>query len=87
MENSNEVKQKGIGIPGKQFASLMFLWLAGQLAWAIENQYYNTYLYDRITPNPQAVSWMVSITAVAICSPCGTAALVRAGWCLRRCEV
>jgi Na+/melibiose symporter-like transporter len=38
--------------------------LAGQLAWAIENQYYNTYMYDRITPNPQAVSWMVSITAV-----------------------
>jgi MFS family permease len=64
MENSNEVKQKGIGIPGKQFASLMLLWLAGQLAWAIENQYFNTYLYDRITPNPQAVSWMVSITAV-----------------------
>lgn len=64
MEKSSEAKKTGIGIPGKQFASLMLLWLAGQLAWAIENQYFNTYLYDRITPNPQAVSWMVSITAI-----------------------
>ena len=38
--------------------------LAGQLAWAVENQFYNTFLYDRITPDPQAVSWMVSITAI-----------------------
>lgn len=44
--------------------SLLLLSLAGQLAWAIENQYFNIFLYDRITPNPQAVSWMVSITAV-----------------------
>lgn len=44
--------------------SLLLLSLAGQLAWAIENQYFNIFLYDRITPDPQAVSWMVSITAV-----------------------
>lgn len=64
MKTNQERSQAGDGLPRKQFVSLMFLWLAGQLAWAIENQYYNTYLYDRITPNPQAVSWMVSITAV-----------------------
>jgi MFS family permease len=44
--------------------SLLLLSLAGQLAWAIENQYFNLFMYDRIAPNPQAVSWMVSITAV-----------------------
>jgi MFS family permease len=64
MENSKNGSKPGVGLPGKQFVSLMFLWLAGQLAWAIENQYYNTYMYDRITPDPRAVSWMVSITAV-----------------------
>jgi len=43
---------------------LLLLGLAGQLAWAVENQYFNTFMYDKITPDPQAVSWMVAITAV-----------------------
>lgn len=43
---------------------LLLLGLAGQLAWAVENQYFNTFMYDNITPDPQAVSWMVAITAV-----------------------
>jgi MFS family permease len=51
-------------LPTRVFVALLMLSLAGQLAWAIENQFYNTFLYDKITPNPQAVSWMVSITAV-----------------------
>jgi MFS family permease len=64
MKNTQKNAQAGIGLPRKQYISLMFLWLAGQLAWAVENQYYNTYVYNRITPDPQVVSWMVSITAV-----------------------
>jgi MFS family permease len=44
--------------------ALLLLALAGQLAWGVENQYFNTFLYDRITPNPQAVSLMVAVTAV-----------------------
>jgi MFS family permease len=43
---------------------LMLLGLAGQLAWAVENQFFNTFMYDHITPDPRAVSWMVAITAV-----------------------
>lgn len=43
---------------------LMLLGLAGQLAWAVENQYFNTFMYDNITPDPRPVSWMVAITAV-----------------------
>lgn len=46
------------------WVTLLALGFVGQLAWAVENQFYNTFLYDRITPDPQAVSWMVSITAV-----------------------
>lgn len=46
------------------WVSLLLLGLAGQLAWAVENQYFNTFMYDKITPDPQAVSWMVAITAV-----------------------
>lgn len=64
MANSIAAPKTEKDLPRKQFSALLLLWLAGQLAWAIENQYYNTYVYDRITPNPQAVSWMVSVTAV-----------------------
>lgn len=60
--NDNSVNPARL-LTRKVFTALMFLTLAGQLAWAVENQYYNTFLYDRVTPNPQAVSWMVSITA------------------------
>jgi MFS family permease len=48
----------------RTWLALLFLGLAGQLAWAVENQFYNTFVYDRITPDPRAVSWMVAITAV-----------------------
>lgn len=48
----------------KVMTMLLLLSLAGQLAWAVENQFFNTFLYDKITPNPQAVSWMVAITAM-----------------------
>ena len=48
----------------KVWVSLLLLGLAGQLAWAVENQYFNTFMYDNITPDPRAVSWMVAITAV-----------------------
>ena len=44
--------------------ALVLLGFAGQLAWAVENQFFNTFLYDTITPNPRAISWMVAASAV-----------------------
>lgn len=47
------------------------IWLAvallafsGQLAWGVENQFFNTFLYNTITPDPRPVSWMVAASAV-----------------------
>jgi MFS family permease len=44
--------------------SLFLLGLGGQIAWAIENQFFNTFLYDRIIPDPKYVSIMVALSAV-----------------------
>ncbi|MHA1339288.1 MAG: MFS transporter [Promethearchaeota archaeon] len=44
--------------------SLILMCLAGQIAWAIENQYYNVYLYNVIAPQPIYISVIVSVTAV-----------------------
>lgn len=46
------------------WAALLLLGFAGQLAWAVENQFYNTFMYNYITPDPRPISWMVSATAV-----------------------
>jgi MFS family permease len=41
---------------------VVFLSLAGEIAWAVENQYYNVFLYEYISPLPIYVSIMVAIT-------------------------
>ncbi len=46
------------------WAALLLLGFAGQLAWAVENQFFNTFLYNEITPDPRPISWMVAITAL-----------------------
>ena len=44
--------------------SILLLGFAGQLAWAVENQFFNTFMYNEITPDPRPISWMVAITAL-----------------------
>jgi len=44
--------------------AVILLSLAGELAWAVENQYFNLFIYNEIAPVPFYVSLLVSITAV-----------------------
>lgn len=44
--------------------AVALLAFSGQLAWAVENQFFNTFLYNTITPDPRPVSWMVAASAV-----------------------
>ncbi len=44
--------------------ALILLGFAGQLAWGVENQYFNTFMYDKISPDPRPISWMVAASAV-----------------------
>ena len=48
-------------------ATWIVIWLAGfagQLVWCIENQWFNTFVYDKIAPDPSIITWMVGISAV-----------------------
>lgn len=38
--------------------------LTGQIAWAVENAWFNTFVFDNITPDPRPVAWMVAASAV-----------------------
>ena len=49
----------------KIWTAIILLAFSGQLAWGVENQYYNTFMYNKITPDPRPISWMVAASAVA----------------------
>jgi MFS family permease len=38
--------------------------ITGQIAWAVENTWFNTFVYDTITPDPRPVAWMVAASAI-----------------------
>ncbi len=38
--------------------------ITGQIAWAVENSWFNTFVYDKITPDPRPVAWMVACSAI-----------------------
>lgn len=38
--------------------------VTGQIAWAVENMWFNTFVYDMITPDPRPVAWMVAASAI-----------------------
>ncbi|MFU8825957.1 MAG: beta-L-arabinofuranosidase domain-containing protein [Brevefilum sp.] len=43
---------------------MLALALTGQIAWAVENSWFNTFVIDTITPDPRPVAWMVATSAV-----------------------
>jgi MFS family permease len=44
--------------------AVILLAFSGQLAWGVENQFFNTFMYDNITPDPRPISWMVAASAI-----------------------
>jgi MFS family permease len=63
-ETVTKVPESGKKLSKSLWAALLVLGFAGQLAWAVENQFFNTFLYNEITPDPRPISWMVAITAL-----------------------
>ncbi len=49
----------------KIWIALVLLGFSGQLAWNVENQYFNVFMYNKITPDPKPISWMVAASAIA----------------------
>ena len=48
----------------KIWIAIILLGFSGQLAWGVENQFFNTFMYDKITADPRPISWMVAASAV-----------------------
>jgi MFS family permease len=48
----------------RTWAVMVALSLTGQIAWAVENSWFNTFVFDTITPDPRPVAWMVAASAI-----------------------
>ena len=51
-------------ISARTWIIMAALALTGQIAWAVENAWFNTFVYDTITPDPRPVAWMVAASAI-----------------------
>ena len=59
MQTSPEKK-----ISTRNWIIMAALALIGQIAWAVENSWFNTFVFDTITPDPRPVAWMVAASAI-----------------------
>lgn len=51
-------------ISKKIWAPILLFGLFGQLAWVVENMYFNVFLYNTITDDPNAIATMVAASAI-----------------------
>lgn len=49
---------------GRVWASLIVFGLFGQIAWTVENMYFNVYVYNTITGEPNVIASMVAFSAL-----------------------
>ncbi|MHA1110865.1 MAG: MFS transporter [Promethearchaeota archaeon] len=61
-EQKNE-KKKVVRIGFRNLLAIFFIGTAGQIAWSVENTWFNTFVYDRITTKPGPIAWMVAVSA------------------------
>lgn len=43
---------------------IVLLGLSGQIAWNVENSWFNTFVFDTITPDPKPIAAMVAVSAI-----------------------
>jgi len=51
-------------LPKRVLLSIVLMGFAGQVAWAVENQYFNVFLYNAVIPDPMYISHMVALSAI-----------------------
>ncbi|MBM4236256.1 MAG: MFS transporter [Firmicutes bacterium] len=57
-------KQAVTKISRRNWFLVIFLGMAGQIAWNVNNVWFNTFMYSKITPDPRAIALLVGVSAV-----------------------
>ncbi|MEL7625530.1 MAG: MFS transporter [Anaerolineaceae bacterium] len=64
MQSSQPNTKTVKGITTRTWTIMVALAITGQIAWAVENTWFNNFVYDTITPDPRPVAWMVAASAL-----------------------
>ena len=60
-----DVKRKAILFGRNNWIVLLLFGLIGQIAWAVENMYFNVFVYETVSPSLEAVTLMVQLSGIA----------------------
>ena len=58
MKQENSAK-----ISPRSWIAIWLVGLVGQLCWNVENQWFNTFVYAKIGPDPSIIAWMTAVSA------------------------
>ncbi|MBU0927157.1 MAG: MFS transporter [Spirochaetes bacterium] len=62
MNPANPARPTALG--ARNWAVLGLLGLSGQVAWNVENNWFNVFVYDEVTPDPGPIAIMVAVSAI-----------------------
>lgn len=51
-------------IPAATWVAIVTLGLSGQIAWNVENNWFNTFVFDTITPDSRPIAAMTAVSAI-----------------------
>lgn len=60
MEKKNIAEKIG----RREWILIWVVGLAGQLCWNVENQWFNTFVYVKVGPYPEIISWMTAVSSI-----------------------
>jgi hypothetical protein len=63
---SQASKPQSPSLPKRVWTALILSGFVGQVAWVVENLFFNSFLYDNIPPDPRPISWMVATLATPL---------------------
>ena len=55
--------QRSHSISSRSWIAIWLVGLVGQLCWNVENQWFNTFVYAKIGPDPSIIAWMTAVSA------------------------
>lgn len=64
MESKNNNGGTISRIGARNWVIIILLGLSGQIAWNVENSWFNTFVFDKITTDPRPIAWMTACSAV-----------------------
>jgi MFS family permease len=64
MDTPDSKQQTLPSITARAWLIMAALAITGQIAWAVENTWFNTFVYDNLTPDPRPVAYMVAASAI-----------------------